>query len=162
ALERGDDVAKTGRHVVTFKESATDAGIEQLQSRSGFRVANARDFAEQAVVLEQTGDADAVVFPEIGVAVVGGEAFTSRNLGGTALAAMDTPVHSVDPEYFMFANDINPSDYLKGFMRAAQTITADLGEIATAERASMDVSPEVLGVTWGLAACRVPPSSFSG
>jgi subtilisin family serine protease len=47
---------------------------------------------------------------------------------------------------------------LKGALRAIETIYADLGE-PTAEG---EVSAEVLGSTWGLAACKVPGSSFNG
>ena len=43
---------------------------------------NARDFDAQAVSFEQTGDADAIVFPEIGVALVSGEAAASLALLG--------------------------------------------------------------------------------
>jgi len=160
ALERGGDTSKTGRHLMTFKEGAAEAGLQALQSRQGLRVANARDFDAQAVSFEQTGDADAIVFPEIGVALVSGEAAASHGLTTEATIAEDSPVHSIDPEYFMFVAGISPNDYLKGFLRAAQTIYADLGEQAAAEEA--EVTPAVVGATWGLNACRVPPSNFSG
>jgi subtilisin family serine protease len=161
ALERGGDTSKTGRHLMTFKEGAAEAGLQSLQSRKGLRVADARDFDGQAVAFEQTGGAEAVVFPEIGVALVSGEAAASHGLTAEAAIAEDSPVHSIDPEYFMFAVGMNPNDYLKGFLRAAQTIYADLlGEPAGAEQD--EVTPAVAGVTWGLNACRVPPSTFSG
>ena len=44
ALERGDDPAKTGRFLMTFKEGAMDAGVKSLQKQSGLRMASARDF----------------------------------------------------------------------------------------------------------------------
>jgi subtilisin len=75
------------------------------------------------VSLDSTGDADLLVFPEIGVALVGGDAFESRQMSAEAFDSA-SPVYSVDPEYFMFAL--------------------------------------VAGVTWGLSACLVPPSKFSG
>jgi hypothetical protein len=161
ALERGGDTSKTGRYLMTFKEGAVDAGLQTLKLQSGFRVANARDFPNQAMLLEQAGDADAVVFPEIGVALVSGEAAAARGMSTEAAIAEDSPVHSIDPEYFMFASQINATDYLKGVLRTAQTIYADLGEPDTAEGA-VGVSPEVLGATWGLNACKVPPSAFNG
>jgi subtilisin family serine protease len=160
AIERGGDLSTTGRFLMTFKEGATDKGIKQLQSRSGFRMANARDFTDQAAVFEEAGDADAIVFPEIGVALLGGEAATSRAMSAEALIAEDSPVHSIDPEYFMFADGINPSDYMKGVLRAAEMIYADLAEKEGAGEA--DLSAEALGATWGLIACRVPPSSRDG
>jgi len=158
ALEQGGDGSTTGRFVMTFKEGATAAGVKSLQAQSGLRVAHAQDFQGQAVDFGQTGDAEAIVFPEIGVALVGGQAAAARGLTVDDVIAEDSPIYSVDPEYFMFAAHVNPSDYLKGVLRAVETIYADLNESVE----STDVSPEVLGATWGLNACRVPPSIFSG
>src|ERR1700680_5020061 len=70
ALERGGDTSKTGRFLVTFKEDAADAAVKQLRSKHSLRMAYAKDFTNQAVVLEQTGDADAIVFPDIHVALI--------------------------------------------------------------------------------------------
>lgn len=160
AIERGEDLSKTGRFLVTYKEDALDEGMKHLQSQRGLRVANARDFKDQAVVFEAAADADAVVFPEIGVALLSGAAATSRAMTAEAFIAEDSPVHSIDPEYFMFANAINASDYMKGVLHTAQMIYADLGEKEAAEEA--EVTPAVLGATWGLIACKVPPSTRDG
>jgi subtilisin family serine protease len=160
-LEQGGDPAKTGRMVVTFKEGAMDAGLKSMQAQSGMRVAHARDFQDQAVDLAQTGGADAIVLSEIGVAVMSGEAAAARSMTAEAVVAEDSPMQSIDPEYFMFAAGINPSDYLKGALRAIETIYADLGEPSAAVIPG-EVSPEVAGATWGLVACKVPPSSFNG
>ena len=75
ALERGDDSLETGLSLVTFKEGAAEEGVQSLGVRGQrMRVADARDFKGQAASLESVGDADAFVFPEIGVALVGGAA----------------------------------------------------------------------------------------
>jgi len=158
ALERGD-ASVTGRYLVTFKENVGDEGLQALQGQQ-LRVVNARDFREQAITLEDVGDADAVVFPEIGVALVGGEAFQERGMSLDAEIAADSPIESVDPEYFVFAN-ANSGEYLRGFHRAAATITEDLGETKEYEE-EMDEDAQVLGATWGLVACKVPPSLRSG
>jgi subtilisin len=163
ALEQGGDPAKTGRFLMTFKEGAADAGVRSLRTRSGLRMANARDFTGQAMDLAMAGDAEGVVFPEIGVALVSGEAAASRGFTAEAAIESDSPVHSVDPEYFMFATQIsNPGDYMRGVLRMAQTIYADLSGESGLSEFGGDVSAEVLGTTWGLNACRVPPSAFSG
>ena len=101
-------------------------------------------------------------FPEIGVALVSGEAAADRGMRAEAFIAADSPVHSIDPEYFMFATDgrINTSDYLRGVLRATEMIRADLGESESAE-APIGVLPQVLGATWGLIACKVPWSCGS-
>ena len=77
-------MATTGRFLVTFKEGATDAGIKHLESKDGLRLANARDFEDQAAVAEEVGDADGLVFPEIGVVLMGGEAAAARGMTAEA------------------------------------------------------------------------------
>jgi subtilisin family serine protease len=161
ALERGGDATKTGRYLVTFKEGAADAGVKSLISKRGLRVASARDFENQAVNLAAVGDAHAVVFPEIGVALVGGAAADEHGITTADFVTEDAPTQSVDPEYFMFTMQINnPSDYLRGVLRLAETIYEDLGQWAPG--APGEVSAAVAGVTWGLSACKVPSSNFDG
>ncbi len=161
ALEQGGDTTKTGRFLMTFKEGAAAAGIKSLQSKRGLRVANARDFKNQAVNLAEAGDAHAMVFPEIGVALVGGAAAREHGITTAAFAEADDTTHSVDPEYFMFASQVNPADYLRGVLRTAEMIYQDLGGLPGAE-AFGDISTAAVGATWGLRACKVPPSNFDG
>ena len=161
ALQRGGDTSKTGRHLVTFKTGGMEAGMQSMQSVHSLRVASSRDFADHAVNLEQVEGADVFSFPEIGVALMSGEAAMSRGMTTMDAANSDT-IQSVDPEYFVFSNAVNSRDYLRGAMRALQTAYADLGESDIAPEESEIVEPAVLGVTWGLTACKVPPSHFSG
>lgn len=175
ALERGDDSFETGRFLVTFKEGAAEEGMQSLGTQ-GMRVASARDFKDQAATLEDVGDADAVVFPEIGVALLGAEPAQARGMSAFAEIAADSAIESIDPEYFVFANGAsdeylrglaqegessNPGEYLRGFIRAAETISKDLGLGGPAQQET-EVEAQVLGATWGLIACRVPPSLRSG
>ena len=173
ALERGDDSFETGRMLVTFKQGAVESGAKSLGAQ-GLRVADARDFEAQAVVLDAVGDADAVVFPEIGVALLGGPAAQERGLTAQELAS-DDAIASVDPEYFMFIDGtaeeylrtfaqttINPGDYLRGFVRAAETIAKDLAGSVATEGTSLQEQTLALGATWGLTACKVPSSSATG
>ena len=160
ALEAGGDPAKTGRYLVTYKEGALDAGLKSLSKEHGLKVANARDTDNQAMALDAAGDADALVFPEIGVAVLSSEAAESRSLMDSMGIAADSPILSVDPEYFMFANQVNVADYLKGVIHTAQTIYDDIG--MSEEEVKEAASPEVLGATWGIAAVRASISQYSG
>src|SRR5256885_886002 len=91
ALERGDETFQTGRFLATFKEGAVEESAKSLAAVQGMRVADARDFKSQAVALEDVADADAVVFPEIGVALIGGAAARER---GMTAAAAEVPVDS--------------------------------------------------------------------
>lgn len=174
ALERGDDSFETGRYIVTFKEGAVEEALQSLGVR-GMRVADARDFDGQAAVLEEVGDADAVVFPEIGVALMGGGAARERGMTLQAEADADNPIESVDPEFFMFAEsdpfeylrgftqaaEGGSSEYLRGFLRAAEIIARDLREGGRQDSIAEEEALAV-GATWGLNACRVPPSTRSG
>lgn len=163
ALAQGGDTTKTGRFLMTFKEGAGPAALKSLQSKRGLRVANARDFQDQAVDMAQAGDAQAMVFPEIGVALVGGAAAAEHGLTAAEFVADDSPAHSVDPEYFMFASQINPADYLRGVLRTAEMIYEDLGALLPgAAVLGGDVSTSSVGATWGLTACKVPASHFDG
>jgi len=160
ALERGGETLQTGRYLMTYKENAVEDGLKSLKAQ-GMRTADARDFENQAMTLEDVGDADAVLFPEIGVALIGREAFEARGLSAQDEIAADSPIEAIEPEYFVFADDV-PDEYLRGFMRAVETIANDLGRGAGLRQDEANIDPLVLGVTWGLLKCKVPPSLRSG
>jgi len=159
ALERGVESFETGRFLVTFKEGAVKEGVQALSAR-GLRSADARDFASQAV--QDVGDADSLVLPEIGVALVAAAPAAARGLSVQDEIAADSAVQSVDPEYFVFAT--GAADYLRGFNRAAEVIAKDLGGTADLRMPEFEEEEQVqvLGATWGLVRCKVPPSPRSG
>ena len=159
AQAQGGDGLQTGRYLVTYKEGAQEAGMKAMKSQ-GMRSADARDFTSQAVDVADIGDADALMFPEIGVALVSGPAMQSRGMGTQDEIAADSPMQTIEPEYFVFAEG-SAEDYLRGFLSAADAISRDLGRAGGASQAD-EVDAQVLGVTWGLSACRVPPSLRSG
>jgi subtilisin family serine protease len=175
ALERGGDTLQTGRYLVTLKEGASQEGIQQL-SGMGMRIADARDFSDQALTLENVGDADSVHLPEIGVVLVSGQVAQERSLDVQTELATDSPIESIDPEYFVFANTANPfvtntgqqteevpaDEYMRGFLRAAEIIAKDLRGGTGQSLFGIQEEVEVLGATWGLNACKVPPSMRSG
>jgi subtilisin len=160
ALERGDESFQTGRYLVTFKEGALKEGAQALSAR-GLRLANARDFAGQSLSIQDVAGADSVVLPEIGVALIASAPFAARGMSIQEEIASDSPIASIDPEHFVFA--YSADDYLRGFARAAEVIARDLGKTADLELMEHDEeSVQVLGATWGLIKCRVPPSTRSG
>jgi subtilisin family serine protease len=179
ALERNDDSLETGRFLITFKEGAAEQGIQSLGLKgAGMRLADAREFTDQAASLESLGDADGIAFPEIGVALVSGPAAQERSMNAMAEIASDSPVEVIEPEYFFFVDETppefmrgyaqtsestNPGEYLRGFLRAAEIIAKDLGTGGPVlAREPAEESALALGATWGLNACRVPQSSRSG
>jgi subtilisin len=159
ALERGGERLDTGRYIVTFKEHAGNAGIKSL-SAHGLRVADAREYKDQAITLENAGDAEAVVFPEIGAAVTSGAVFESRGLSVLADGSSDSAIEAIEPEYFVFAHAAT-SDYLRGFARVAVAFAQDLDPT---QQVALELEEDdlVAGVTWGLIKCKVPPSLRSG
>lgn len=155
AMERGDTSFETGRYLLSFKDGAEADGFKQLSS-SKLRVASATDFDGQSVNLESVGDAQALLLPEIGVAVLTSQAMQTTGLTLESALESDTGIQVIEPEYFVFAQN---SEFLRGFLSASKTIASELGGAAQVE----DVpEAEVLGATWGLVQCRVPASSRSG
>jgi len=164
-MERGVESFETGRFVVTYKEGALDQGLQWMQSQ-GLRTANARDFENQAVALQDVGDAEAIVFPEIEVAVVSGGAAEQRSMSAQTEIAPDSAIEAIEPELFVFAAS-SVGDYLRGFRMATETIARDLGAGGLSralgiEPGEFEEDALVLGATWGLVACKVPPSTRSG
>jgi subtilisin family serine protease len=160
AQDRGDDSLATGRYIVTFKENAVEEGVKALGAQ-GLRVADAREYQDQSVSPESVGDAEALVFPEIGAAVIGGGAFDARGMSIQAEIPVDSPYETIEPEYFAFANPADTTDYLRGFVRAAEAIAQDL-RTPQREADEAELDPAVVGATWGLIRCKVPPSPRSG
>jgi subtilisin len=159
AQERGGDSFETGRYLITYKEGAMDAGRKALSAKS-MRTADARDFTEAAVNTADIGDADAVLFPEIGVALITADAFESRRMATFSSTDSDDPMHVIEPEYFVFA-DADPTEYMRGFLAATNAIAAGLG-YAGDDRSDSSVDAQVLGHTWGLIACRASVSARTG
>lgn len=158
ALERGGDSFETGRYLITYRETAAEDGLKSLKAQ-GFRVADARDFQDQAVTPEDVGDAEALMFPEIGVALVGGSALEQRGMSLQQEFTAEGPVEAIEPEYFVFAQN---REYLRGFSSAVNTIARDLTAEGGAINEDEEVDAEALGATWGLTKCKVPPSARSG
>jgi subtilisin len=176
ALERGGNTLETGRYLVTFKDGANEAGLESFGNK-GLRVADARDFKNQATAFEDVGDADALHFPEIGVTLISGNAAQAHSMSAMAETSSDNPYESVDPEYFVFAEEImkeylrggygetaekTSGDFLRGFLQAAEMIAKEFGYDSGRSEREQQEEVEVLGATWGLIATKVPPGTRSG
>jgi subtilisin len=167
AIKAGKAGWETGRSLVTFKEGATEAGIQELEA-AGLSVADANDVDFLSV--SALDDAGALVFSEIGVALVTGDAAQALDITG------QSAVSSREDEVFVFpadsglegyqhayaaTADSGLSEYFRGFLGAATAIRKDIagGALPTGE----EEEPEfLLSATWGLTACRVPSSTLSG
>ncbi|EHA16874.1 S8 family serine peptidase [Halomonas sp. HAL1] len=183
ALERGGSCLETGRFLISFRDGWMEEGIKSLKAQN-FRVADARDFTDQAVSLEDAGDAEAMVFPELGVALVGGDALEQHGMSVLDKVSADSPIEIIEPEYFAFSESSGfkssdfknadsknsgsknsgskNSEYLRGFLRAASTIARDLGVDLDREDTDEGAESDAQQSTWGLTRCRVTQSSWSG
>ncbi|GAB3780973.1 hypothetical protein GCM10028818_34170 [Spirosoma horti] len=121
ALARDNDSFQTGRYLVTFKEGAGQSGLRYLEA---MRVAHAGDFEGQAVTLDQLSDADALFLPEINMALIGGQAASEHKLGAQTKIAPDSPIASIEPEYFVFADGGTSGSVVEsGFVALAKNTT---------------------------------------
>jgi subtilisin len=173
ALNAGNDSWETGRSIVTFKQNETDAGIQALEA-GGLNVVSATglDFLEVSAL----DDANALVFPELGVAVVAGDTAQANYLAAQSEGGPDSAIAAIEPELFVFAADSGLegyeqgyaatadsglNEYLRGFLGAATAIRKDIagGALPASEEVEAEPFP---GATWGLTACRVPSSTVSG
>lgn len=168
ALERGGSCLETGRFLISFREGWVEEGIKSLKAQN-FRVADARDFSDQAVSLEDAGDAEAMVFAELGVALVGGDAWERHGMSALDKVSVDSPIEIIEPEYFAFSEssgyknaDSKNAEYLRGFLRAASTIARDLGVELDVDESEKKAKADAQQPTWGLTRCRVPQSNWSG
>lgn len=161
AEERSDESLQTGRYIITYEAAAVREGSEYLASL-GMNAADARDYEGQAAETGDVGDADALSFPLIGSAIASGEAVHERQAEfEAAVASPDVPIASVEPEYFVFADQLS-SDFVRGFRKAVEALTQDLAPGAEFYEDDIELDAQVAGATWGLLACRVPQSSRTG
>ncbi|MFC0449788.1 S8 family serine peptidase [Rhodococcus jostii] len=131
----------TGSHVVVFTEGNRRDGAQTLRDVAGLSdVASSTEFEASAVDLSETRAADAVVFDELGIAVVTADPDQLATLQASA-AAEDGAVLSIEPELMHYALSIGTDPRVQ----AELTSFADTSEF-----------------TWGLHATNVAASACGG
>ena len=186
----------TGGMLVTFLDESrrsVRSTLATMRSTAGIaHVCHASDFGVNAFDTEQAESADAVVFDEIGIAVIQGEPDRM-----TAIAGVEAGGHAnviIEPEYMNYAMQANmdegldddldddqgditegevealnvTSDYLRGYAAGVQELSTSLVGTPAAD---VDRSDDVDALshfrgtrraTWGLRATRVARSRASG
>jgi len=158
AISRGDETLQTGRYLISYEEGGLDEGIKMLKKHH-FDLADARDFTNQALDLNSIADAEALVFPEVGVALVGGDAIEAHGLNiNSDFLSLDS-VRIVEPEYFAFTES---AEFIRGFASAANAIARDYQDASSSVSSENEFNTKGAGATWGLVACGVSQSSRSG
>lgn len=156
----------TGRYVVVFADDHPDPGV-LLQSVAGLsNLANARDFEGQQVDPAQMDSAGAVVFPDLGVAVVSSDPEQTQAI--QAEVATDGAIIAVVPELVHHVLPDVSQGYLQGYRDGVTDLTGRLGAPAgtvTTESAVPPAAPpfqDTALLTWGLQATNVSSSPQSG
>jgi subtilisin family serine protease len=162
----------TGRYVVVFADEVGDASAaEQLRSIAGAAtVASSRDFTTQGVDLDQATAADAVVFSELGLAVVSVDVGQLAAL--EAAASTRGPILAVEPEvvFHLLPESGLPEsgvnlDYVRGYRDAVTDLYAQLAQLAQAGETRAAATPtwhDSGQATWGLQATKVTTSPWTG
>lgn len=153
----------TGRWIVTFADSGDDsAHAATLRSAGMSNVLSSLDFQDQAMDVGEAGSSDAVMFAELGVAVVSAD---PRQASGI-LSASRGAVVSVEPEHVQHVLPAAGDDqYLQGYRDGVTDVSARLltGSGAHVTRAEVAAGfADNAQFTWGLQATGVSSSAFSG
>lgn len=161
----------TGRYLVVLSDDCagnTKQCVDALKGVAGVtHVATSEEYEENAVDMAEAASADAVVFTDIGIAVVSGAGDRGQRL---AAASGDerARVVSIEPEPMFYATQATVAppelDYYRGYKAAVD----HLYEQMNGHRADLigeDGPPafaDTAQLTWGLQVCRVPSSRYSG
>lgn len=142
----------TGRQVVVFTDDGRRAGpTALLRSLAGVStVTRSSEFDSSAMDLELAGVSDAVLFDELGIAVVTADPDQLAALR-TAAASPDVAVLSVEPELVHYALDSEDT--------VVDIAPPENGAVAAVDTEHFLDTPEY---TWGLQATRTTTSACSG
>ena len=164
APDNGGDAETTGRFVVTFADGV-DAGqhVSALQEAGLTGVARSTDLAASATDADGARDGQAVVFSQLGVAVVSAEPGQIETLESTN----EPRVLSVEPERIHHAlTDTLTEAYTAGYTHGAADLAARL---SGAGASAVPTLPSTAGTfqdtsqyTWGLQAVCVTRSTHTG
>ena len=166
----------TGRWLVLLREEedGVRAGMNTLSQAAGLTVATAADFEGGAVESEALAGADAVVFDQLGVAVLSAP---SEQLGRvSAMATEESGILAVEPERIVYAiEDVArlgslqqaalPVESLMAFQAGVNAVVEHLlgtGSAAAPGTTAPIATLEESQLTWGLQATNVAASQFTG
>jgi subtilisin family serine protease len=99
----GDGGGLTGRYIVLLREDGADRAASMLHDRTGLRVATTH--AEGTAAAEDVSEGDALVFSEIGAAVLtmDPDQLQSLQVAAAGEAAEAPLIEAIEPERYVFA-----------------------------------------------------------
>ena len=145
--------ATTGRSVVVFADPAEDTAAARRRLAGVSDVVDSRDVEPGDVDARQLGQAGAVVFPGLGLAVA---TLEPQQLAGVESVLAVTPelVHHVLVEV--------PDGYLTGYRDAVDDLTGRLLGMGGSPSPGTPPYADTPEYTWGLQATQVPTSPRTG
>lgn len=160
----------TGRYIIVYKDSVLGAPKEAergLRDAAGIRsVVSADDYESRSIDPRDASKAEAVYFPELGVAVVAADSEQLQSLM-TESAASESNILAVEPEYVYYASQQQemPLQYLKGYRDAVNALykaVAGSEEAVVDEAVAAAVFQDTAQLTWGVQATRANSSRVNG
>lgn len=160
----------TGRFLVLLDDQRPDEGVRALSASAGLRVASTLDWEGGAPRGEELSGADALVFDQLGVAVVDSppDRVRALSVGGSS------GVLAIEPERVVHAQagpplspapprEI-PAEYLRGWRDGVESLVRSVlhENGAVLEAHSVPVTLDEAELTWGLQVTGVGASRFSG
>lgn len=169
------DENTTGQYIVTFREGSEKRATNLMSKAAGIQsVASSADFNEGAMRLESVESADAVVFDELGIAIVRTPPDSLNALTAAAADDDESAILAIEPERIMEAIQDAPEEppasgpglslsYLRGYRDAVVHLYEQLsGGLAAEQLGAAAALSDNDVATWGLAATRALSSRFSG
>jgi subtilisin family serine protease len=161
----------TGRYLVLLREDATQTGIRALNNVAGLRVTSSGDFQGGVVNADALADVEALVFNNLGVAVINAPPDQLRSLSA---AAEESGIIAIEPERMNYAIQLTsaeaklPVDYLIGYREAITHLVdralAMNGVLAASilPAETQRTMSEESDLTWGIQMTRVAESQYTG
>lgn len=149
-------VGTTGRFLVVLDEENVAGAMQALRTRAGVRAAATTTGADVPIALEE--EPDAVLFPEIGVAVV--SSVPERSAALQRLVESSAAILHVEPERYVHAL---PSPYASGYRDGVADLVARLEQAEVVEIVE-EAAPfaDTATRTWGLQATGADTSTRTG
>jgi subtilisin family serine protease len=159
--------ATTGRYVVVLSDGVfgDEAGMATtLRSVAGVsNLASATDFADNAVDLKQVENADAILFPALGAAVIADPGQAASLIA--ARSDGDERIADVEPEQTLHAVTqpaVAPPDYLRGYSDALFELLERANGRAVTAAGPAAKFVDTPAFAWGLQATKADTSNKTG
>jgi subtilisin family serine protease len=159
----------TGRYLVLFREDAVQSGVRALSTLMGVSFASASDFSEGAVAADVLEETPALVFGDLGVAVL--DVAPEQLPAMSGMSPEDSGIIAIEPEREVYALELPlpgttvSNDYLLGYRDAVNNLVDKMvggGTTTAGETAAGPAFRDSAALTWGLQATAVAQSKYTG